>query len=69
MIMNETEKLKPCPLCGREVSAHTYPSEDGTIIWTRIMHGATVPCGISFLDYEDEAVNNWNTRPNEEADE
>lgn len=55
-------KLKPCPLCGKEVRLTERLSGDGTIIWVTIMHGPTIPCGISFIDIKGETIDKWNKR-------
>ena len=56
------EDLKPCPFCGQPVQSHEEKSPDGTIIWVRITHGPTIPCGIFFLDIKSDAVKKWNNR-------
>lgn len=55
-------ELLPCPLCGRNVSMHKWPSRDGSIVWVEIMHQTTIDCGISFIDLEDIAEKKWNSR-------
>jgi len=55
-------ELKPCPFCGLEVRAHVEPSNDGTVIWVRIMHGPRVHCSVSFLTTDEDGVEGWNKR-------
>lgn len=60
----KTEKIKPCPFCGEDnLHFHKEPSNDKTITWYKIIHGPTVPCGVSMLDTnKDELIKKWNTR-------
>jgi hypothetical protein len=63
---SHSEELKPCPLCGRSVLLHKEPSPDRTITWVRITHGPSTACGISFIGHESDAIQQWNTRVNDE---
>jgi hypothetical protein len=60
-----TEKdLLPCPFCGSdEFYLHDQKSNDGTITWYRIYHGATTECSMSMLNSNKQRLFElWNNR-------
>lgn len=61
-------KLKPCPLCGRNVRVVGEPDMDGEIVWS-IEHIDKEPIcftqALRYADKHDDVVELWNRRAGE----